>query len=174
MRPAVFFDRDGVLNRDESGYTHRPEDLRWMEGAVEAVRHANACGWHVFVVTNQSGVARGFYDEAAVERFHEAMARDLAAAGARVDAFRYCPYHPDGTVPAYRRDDPGRKPRPGMILDLMAEWPVDAARSLLIGDKTSDVEAAAAAGLRGFLFEGGDLSVFLRGAMASAATSPAS
>lgn len=159
-RPAVFFDRDGVLNEDV-GYLHRFEDLRWIEGALEAIALANRSGYLVFVITNQSGVARGYYDEAAVETLHLAMRESALGTGARIDDFRYCPFHVDGTVEAYRRDSDWRKPRPGMILDLMAHWPVDAARSLVIGDRQSDLAAAAAAGLRGCLFGGGNLADFL-------------
>ena len=105
-RPAVFFDRDGVLNEDFPGYTHRPEALVWMPGARAAVARVNALGWWAFVVTNQSGVAHGLYGLADVEAFHAAMAAQLAEMGARMDAFRACPYHPEGKVPAFRRDAP--------------------------------------------------------------------
>ena len=164
-RPAVFFDRDGVLNSDELGYTHRPEDLRWNENAIEAVRLVNQSGWYAFVVSNQAGVARGYYDEAAVHRFHEQMDMELACKGAHVDEFRYCPFHPDATVVEYRCDLECRKPKPGMIVDLMRTWPIDASRSVLIGDKGSDCMAAAAAGIRCHLFRGGDLCAELPGAM---------
>ena len=164
-RPAVFFDRDGVLNKDNAGYAHKPEELRWNKNAIEAVRHANQSGWYVFVVTNQAGVARGYYDETAVRRFHKQMELELAGKAAHVDEFRYCPFHPDGTVAEYRRDAECRKPKPGMITDLMRAWRIDLARSFLIGDKESDCAAAAAAGIRGYLFRGGDLSSELHRAM---------
>jgi D,D-heptose 1,7-bisphosphate phosphatase len=162
-RPAVFFDRDGVLNRDDTGYAHRPEELEWTKNAIEAVRLANQSGWYTFVVTNQSGVARGYYDEDAVRRFHEQMEIELARDGAHIDEFRFCPFHPEGTVPQYRRDAECRKPKPGMLLDLMRAWPIDVPRSILIGDKESDCAAAAAAGIRGYLFREGDLYSELRG-----------
>lgn len=165
MRPAVFFDRDGVLNEDR-GYTHRPEDLVWMPGAREAVRAVNDAGWRAIVVTNQSGVARGLYDEAAVARFHEAMQDDLAASGAFIDAFYVCPFHPDGVVAAYAREHPDRKPQPGMLLRAMADQPIDRARSFLIGDRDTDLKAAAAAGVRGLLYAGGDLRALVSSAMA--------
>jgi D-glycero-D-manno-heptose 1,7-bisphosphate phosphatase len=160
-RPAVFFDRDGVLNED-SGYPHRQEDLRWIQGAREAVRLFNDRGWWVFVVTNQSGVARGLFARDAVDDFHDLMREQLAGAGARVDAFYDCPFHADATVAAWRHPDhPDRKPNPGMLLRAMAEHDVDVQRSLLIGDRPSDLEAARRAGVDGRLFTGGDLAAFV-------------
>lgn len=155
-RPAIFFDRDETLNFDDKGYTHRPEDLRWLPGAREAVRRVNEAGFFAFVITNQSGIARGHYDHAAVDRFHARMEEELAAVGAHIDEFRLSPFHPDGAVEAFRAESPCRKPRPGMILDLMRDWPVDAARSLVIGDRETDVQAAENAGLRGVLLRPGD------------------
>lgn len=156
QRPALFFDRDGVLNYDD-GHTHRIEDFRWMPGAKESIRRLNDAGWLVFVVTNQAGVARGLYDEAQVQALHRWMNTDLAYVGAHIDDFRYCPHHVDATVETYRRDCAWRKPNPGMLLDLMGTWPVDRSRSLLVGDKRSDTEAAGAAGIRSVVFAGGDL-----------------
>jgi D-glycero-D-manno-heptose 1,7-bisphosphate phosphatase len=94
LRPALFLDRDGVLNEDR-GYVHRWEDFRWIDGAREAVAAFNAREWWVFVVTNQSGVGRGYYSEADVHALHARMIEDLAAAGARIDAFYHCPHHPE-------------------------------------------------------------------------------
>ena len=170
-RGAVFFDRDGVLNVDH-GHVGSVDRFEWIEGAREAVRLANEAGRYVFVVTNQAGVAKGFYSEAEVQALHAHMQADLAAVGAHVDAFRYSPYHVDGVVPGYARDSDCRKPGPGMILDLMRDWPVDPARSLLIGDKDSDLAAAAAAGIRGVKFAGGSLAAALRPLLRADDSSP--
>jgi D-glycero-D-manno-heptose 1,7-bisphosphate phosphatase len=161
-RPALFLDRDGVLNEDQ-GYVHRWEDFRWIPGAKQAVAAFNRAGWLVIVVTNQSGVGRGYYTEAEMHALHAKMAEELAAEGARIDAFYHAPHHPEAEVEAYRHPDPpDRKPNPGMILRALADWPIDRERSVLVGDKASDMEAAARAGVRGVLFEGGDLLGFLQ------------
>jgi D-glycero-D-manno-heptose 1,7-bisphosphate phosphatase len=162
LRPALFLDRDGVLNEDQ-GYVHRWEDFRWIPGAKETIAAFNRAGWLVFVVTNQSGVGRGYYAEADMHALHARMNEDLAAAGGRIDAIYFCPDHPDAPLERYRHPDPpNRKPNPGMILQALRDWPVDAERSLLVGDKPSDLEAASRAGVRGVLFQGGDLRAFIR------------
>ncbi|HEY1735520.1 MAG TPA: HAD-IIIA family hydrolase, partial [Methylovirgula sp.] len=156
-RAAVFFDRDGVLNRDE-GYTHRIEDLKWIPGAIEAIRRFNDAGALVIVITNQAGIAHGYYKSDDVEGFHRAMEADLARAGAHIDAFYICPYHPEAKIEAFLHPDhPDRKPNPGMIVKALAEWPLDPSRCVLIGDQESDVEAARRAGIVGLLFDGEDL-----------------
>lgn len=159
-RPTVFFDRDGVLNHEDN-YVASPDRFRWTDGAPEAVRLANDLGYYVFVVTNQAGVARGYYDEAAVRSLHRWIGGELREHGAWVDDWRYCPFHPEASVDDYRSQHPWRKPAPGMILDILESWPVDAANSLLVGDKESDCVAARAAGIKPFLFEGGNLHDFL-------------
>ncbi len=161
-RPAVFLDRDGVLNVD-TGYVHAPDDFTWIPGAKAAVKRFNDLGYYTFVVTNQAGVARGYYDEAQVGRLHAWMQEELRTVGASIDDWRYCPYHPEGTVERYRRVHDWRKPAPGMLLDLLAHWPVDRAHALLIGDKGSDLEAATGAGIPGHLFTGGNLLTFVEG-----------
>lgn len=161
-RGAVFFDRDGVLNRD-TGYPHRVEQFEWMPGAPEAIALVKRAGLLAIVVTNQSGIARGYYDENAMHRVHEWMNSELhrqVAAG--IDAFEFCPYHPEATISRYRHPNhPDRKPNPGMLLRAMDRYDLDAWRCLMIGDHESDMKAAEAAGVRGHLFKGGRLDTDL-------------
>ena len=160
-RPAVFFDRDGVLNVDH-GYVHSPADLTWIAGAKLAVKTLNDAGFYVFVVTNQAGVARGFYEEGAVTLLHEFMNKQLLESGGYIDDWRYCPFHPEGVVLEYKSEHPWRKPEPGMILDLLKSWPVKTVESFLVGDKESDVAAANAAGIAGYLFDGTNLTELIK------------
>jgi histidinol-phosphate phosphatase family protein len=160
LRPAAFLDRDGVLIHD-TGYPHKPQEARWMLGAAAAVKTLNDSGFLVFVVTNQAGVAHGYYEEAQIGVMHRWMAEAFSRAGAHVDEFTYCPFHPDARIARYRGESRRRKPAPGMIEDLIAMWPVVREGSFLIGDKPTDMTAAAAAGLPGHHFTGGDLAAFV-------------
>lgn len=160
-RPALFLDRDGVCNIDH-GWVGTRDRFEWMPGAKAAMRMAHVRGWHVFVVTNQSGVARGLYDEAAVQALHRWMLDEVLQSGGTIDDVRYCPFHPEAAVPAYRRSSSWRKPEPGMILDLLRAWELDPRQCVLVGDQATDMAAAAAAGMAGYLFPGGDLAEFVR------------
>jgi D-glycero-D-manno-heptose 1,7-bisphosphate phosphatase len=165
-RPAAFFDRDGVFNRD-AGYVHRPEDLRWIDGGPQAVRRLNDLGYWVILVTNQSGIGRGYYEEADMQAVHAALADHIGTAGGRLDGIYFAPHHEDAAQDRYRHaDHPDRKPNPGMLLRAMADFPIDVERSFLIGDKQSDIEAARRAGVRGYLFDGGDLDALVRTVLA--------
>jgi D-glycero-D-manno-heptose 1,7-bisphosphate phosphatase len=164
-KPAAFLDRDGVVNHDD-GYMGTPERIRWMPNAARAIRRLNEAGYFVFFFTNQSGVARGFFTEDDLNALHDWMREALEAQGARIDDIRYCPHHPDGSVEGYLEDHHWRKPSPGMIHDLMEHWPVRREGSFVVGDRASDIDAAKAAGLPGFLFEGGDLDAFIAAIMA--------
>lgn len=162
MKPAIFLDRDGVLIEDV-GYPHRDEDLRLVPGAAEAIRAWNKDGRVVVVVTNQSGVARGLFSLERMQAFNALIATRLAEAGARIDAVYACPYHPEAVEDRWRHPDhPDRKPNPGMILRAGDDLDLDLARSILIGDRESDLEAARRAGVEGHLFTGGDLAAFAR------------
>lgn len=164
-RPALFLDRDGVINVDRH-YIYRVEDFAWIEGAAEVIRRFNEKGWWVFVVTNQSGIARGLYTEEQMQTLHDWMVAELETRGARIDRIYHCPFHEEGTIARYTKDSYDRKPKPGMLIRAMTDFPVIRERSFLIGDKQADLDAAKAAGVRGFLFTGGSLSQFADWALA--------
>ena len=163
-RPAAFLDRDGVLNEDR-GYVHDPNELVWIPGAAKALERLRNAGFFVFVVTNQAGIGRGLYGEEDVHALHAHMQDAL---GGMIDAFRYCPHHPEAVVERYRIECRCRKPAPGMIESLLDAYPVRREQSFLVGDRDTDLEAAAAAGVKGHRFVEGSLDVFveriLRGA----------
>jgi D,D-heptose 1,7-bisphosphate phosphatase len=159
-KPAVFLDRDGVLNRD-LGHVGTLDRFEWMPGALSAVRRLNDSGYYAFLVSNQAGVARGYYSERDVQELHRWMQRALRAEGAHLDDIRYCPDHPEALEPQYKQASGWRKPEPGMILDLINAWPLDLERSFVVGDKETDMEAARRAGVTGFLYPGGDLDAFV-------------
>ena len=165
LKPALFLDRDGVINRDK-GYVSRVEDFEWMPGAADCIRSFNVRGWFVFVVTNQSGIARNLYTKTDMQTLHDWMLVELAKDGARIDRIYYCPYHEDGERAEYRKDSFDRKPKPGMLLQAMADFPVKREASFLIGDKETDLQAARAAGVGAFLFKGGNLASFAEWALA--------
>lgn len=162
LRGAVFFDRDGVLNID-GGFAFSPDQIAWVRGAHAAVRRVNAAGLLALVVTNQSGVARGLYTAEDVRALHRWMQAELAAQGARIDAWEFCPHHPEIGADCRRR-----KPGSGMLDDLIARFGIDPARSVMLGDRESDMAAAAAAGVRGVPFTGADAGEDLDAAVAAA------
>jgi D-glycero-D-manno-heptose 1,7-bisphosphate phosphatase len=140
-KPAAFLDRDGTLMED-SGFIGDPERVRVLEGVPDALRALEAAGLERVVVTNQSGVARGYFDEPDVERVHRALAARLAADGASIDAFYYC---------SHLSDCDCRKPAPGLVRRAVAERDLDLARSVVFGDRGSDIGLALAAGVPGIL-----------------------
>ncbi len=154
MRPAIFFDRDGTLN-EEVGYAGRPEQFHIFPYAAAAVRAVNDAGWAAVLVTNQAGVARGYYAEAAIHELHAILRDNLAAGGAQLDSVYYCPHHPDGVVAGYTGVCACRKPAPGMLRQAERELDLDLARSWVIGDRYHDVDLAHAVGARAVLVRTG-------------------
>jgi D-glycero-D-manno-heptose 1,7-bisphosphate phosphatase len=160
LRPGLLLDRDGVINVNH-GYVSEWAKFDQIPGVERLIGAANRAGWGVAVVTNQSGIARGYFEEAQLHALHDALRAHLAGGAtpplAWIDAIYHCPYLKGATVPAFDRDSEDRKPRPGMLLKAIAELGLDPARTALIGDSPSDIAAADAAGVAGHLFEGGDL-----------------
>lgn len=152
--PAVFLDRDGTLI-EEVGYLDRIERVELFSWTVEALRLLRRAGYRLFVITNQAGIARGYFDEALVERVHAHLNERFTAAGAPIDQFYYCPHHPEATLPAYRAACECRKPQPGMVQRAAREHDLDLAASFVVGDRWLDVATANAAGARGVLVRTG-------------------
>jgi D-glycero-D-manno-heptose 1,7-bisphosphate phosphatase len=151
---ALFLDRDGVINH-EVGYLHAIEDVRWVEGIFELCRMAVGLGYTLVVVTNQAGIARGFYTEAQFEALMQWMRGEFVREGVALDAVYFCPYHPEHGVGEYRREHEDRKPGPGMLLRAAKDLGLDLGQSVMVGDRCSDIGAANAAGLRqAFLLRG--------------------
>lgn len=160
LRPALFLDRDGVINLDH-GYIGTWDRFDFVVGIDRVIAAANAAGRAVVVVTNQSGVARGLFTEEDVDTLHRKMCTALAEIGAKIDRIEVCPHLSGAPLPRYDRTCAGRKPAPGMILRASAALGLDPTASDLIGDKPSDIAAAQAAGVRGHLYAGGDLVSFV-------------
>ena len=144
-RPAVFIDRDGTLT-DEVGYVNHPSRLRLLPRSAEAIRRLNAAGVAAVVVTNQAGIARGYFSEKLLDEVHDVLRAQLAAAGARLDGLYACVHHPSEGEPPYRARCDCRKPHPGLLVRAAAELGLDLTRSTMVGDKASDLVPARTVG----------------------------
>jgi len=151
---AIFLDRDGTIN-EEVDYLCSLDQLRIFPVTAAAVRLINEAGMKTVVVTNQSGVARGFFDEAFIATVHDRIAESLEKEGARIDRFYYCPHHPTEGMPPYRRECDCRKPKPGMLLRAAEELHIDLTGSYVIGDSKRDIDMAEAVGAQGILVRTG-------------------
>ncbi|TMP38678.1 D-glycero-beta-D-manno-heptose 1,7-bisphosphate 7-phosphatase [Pseudoalteromonas rubra] len=143
---AVFLDRDGVINQDHA-YVHKIEDFQFIDGVFEACQHFQAQGYKLIVVTNQSGIGRGYYNEAQFEQLTDWMCQQFLAHGIEIERVYFCPHHPHKAQPPYQRECDCRKPNPGMLLQAIEEFDIDPKRSVMVGDKGSDMQAAQAAGV---------------------------
>jgi len=154
VKPAIFMDRDGTVSH-EVGYLNHASRFRLFPWTVDAVRHVNRAGWLAVLVTNQAGVARGYFPESMVHEVHARLRGALEAGGARFDAIYYCPHHPSVGEAPYRMDCDCRKPRPGMLRRAEAELHADLARSWVIGDRHGDLQLAWKVGARAALVKTG-------------------
>jgi D-glycero-D-manno-heptose 1,7-bisphosphate phosphatase len=151
---AVFLDRDGVINVDIN-YAHTPEQITFIDGIFDFCSSAKAMGYKLIVITNQAGIGRGFYTEETFHALMDWMFAQFAENNVPLDAYYFCPHHPEYGVGEYKQDCNCRKPKPGMIIQAAGQWDIDLAQSILIGDKQSDIAAAIAAGMPNYiLFEG--------------------
>jgi D-glycero-D-manno-heptose 1,7-bisphosphate phosphatase len=157
-KPALFLDRDGVINVDH-GYVCKTDDFHFLEGIFELVAEANRVGYWVVVVTNQAGIGRGYYSEADFHTLTAWMKLRFVEHGAHIDAVYFCPFHPEHGIGEFRRDSNCRKPAPGMLLEAGLDLGIDFEKSIFIGDKSSDMEAGRAAGVSTLLYLGGKDSV---------------
>jgi D-glycero-D-manno-heptose 1,7-bisphosphate phosphatase len=152
QRPALFLDRDGVINIDH-GYVHRPEDFEFMPGIFELVRFANERDYRVVVVTNQAGIGRGYYSEEQFHKLTDWMCERFTEQGCKIDKVYFCPFHPEHGIGVYKKDSEYRKPNPGMLLMAATDLNLLLNESILVGDKLSDIDAAVSAGIQKiFLF----------------------
>lgn len=143
---AVFLDRDGVINHNY-GYVHKREDFDFIDGIFDLARYAHEQRYKLVVVTNQAGIARGYYTEEQFYQLTDWMCQQFLVAGAPIDRIYFSPYHPTAGLGRYLKDDISRKPQPGMIFQAQKELSIDLSRSVLIGDKLSDIQAGTAAGV---------------------------
>ena len=143
---AIFLDRDGVINKEKK-YVCKIRDFELIPGVFEALRKFNKLGYKLIIITNQAGIARGFYKEKDLEKLHEYMLSIFISKQIRVDAIYFCPHHPEAKIKIYKRNCNCRKPNPGLILKAAADHSIDLKRSIMIGDKLSDYYAGINAGL---------------------------
>jgi len=160
LKPAVFFDRDGVINKDK-GHVYKINDFEWIDGAKESIKYLNDKGYYIFVVTNQSGIARGYYSKKDVLLLHKHINEELKNIEAHIDEFFMSPYHPINTN-EYLHLSHLRKPATGMLDLAASKWSIDKSKSFLIGDKNTDIECAENFCIKGYLFKNGNLLDFIK------------
>jgi D-glycero-D-manno-heptose 1,7-bisphosphate phosphatase len=166
LRAAIFLDRDETLNQDD-GYIYRIEEFAWMPGAEAALVRFKRAGLPVFIVTNQGGIGRGLFTETDMHLFNQHLVGKAAASGGKITDIAFCPHHPLSPDPAMAAPCACRKPAPGQILMLADKWKIDLSRSVMIGDRDSDVEAGRRAGLHSYLFDKTDLDALAQNVLAT-------
>ena len=160
----AFLDRDGVINSDKlnNGYVGSLKHFKWVPGAIKAIKLLNDKNYKVVVVTNQSGVARGFFTIKDVRKIHSYIQKKLKKNGAKIDAFYFCPFHKDGVIKRYKKNSVLRKPNIGMFLLAKKKWNIDQKNSFMIGDQKTDMEFAKRAKIKGYLFNQKNLYQFIK------------
>jgi len=151
MQQAVFIDRDGVITRDPPHFAHRPDQMQFNNGSIEAIKRLNKNNFKVVVVSNQSGIAYGYFIEQEADRFHRLMTEELALYNAKIDAIYYCPHHPNAKVKRYRLNCDCRKPHTGMFEKAAKELNIDLKNSFMVGDRKTDIDAGNASGCKTIL-----------------------
>tara|TARA_B110000858_G_C17597094_1_gene378325 strand:+ start:40 stop:543 length:504 start_codon:yes stop_codon:yes gene_type:complete len=159
LKPAIFLDRDGVINVD-NGYIHKVSDFIWIEGAKKAIRYINSLDYYAIIVTNQSGISRGYYSEESVIKLHSYINKKLKEVGANIDDFFYSPFHPDGIISKYKKNSNLRKPNTGMLELACKKWPIKIENSILIGDSQTDMQCAKNFGIDGYLYNNKETDLF--------------
>ena len=160
----AFLDRDGVINssRLNNGYVGSLKYFKWVSGAIKAIKFLNEKNYKVVVVTNQSGVARGFFKIKDVKKIHFYIQKKLKENNAKIDAFHFCPFHKDGIIKRYKKDSSLRKPNIGMFRLVQKKWDIDKKNSFMIGDQKTDIEFAKKAKIKGYLFNQKNLHKFVK------------
>ena len=159
----AFLDRDGVLNKSEikNGYVGFIKDFKWIPGAKKAIKFIRSKGFKIVIVTNQSGIARGYFSVKDVYKLHRYLKEELIKYSTKVDKIYFCPFHKDGIVRKYRINSILRKPRIGMFLKASKVWNIDKQKSFMIGDQKTDMQFAKSAKIKGYLFRQKNLYKFV-------------
>ena len=162
-KKIAFFDRDGVLNISSinNGYIGYKKDFKWVPGAKKALKYVQNLGYKIVIVTNQSGVARGYFSIRDVYILHRYIKSSLAKIGVKIDGIFFCPFHEDGVIPKYKKKSNLRKPNNGMFLSVKKKWRIDMDNSFMVGDQKTDMEFAQKSKIKGYLFKERNLFNFL-------------
>ena len=164
FQKIAFLDRDGVINSGKynKAYIGSLKHFKWIQGAIRAIKFLNNKGYKVVVVTNQSGVARGYFTIKDVKKIHTYIQKKLRENGAKIEAFYFCPFHKDGVIKKFKKNSILRKPKIGMFRLAQKKWNIDKKNSFMIGDQKTDIEFAKKAKIKGYFFDKKDLYKFIK------------